>query len=595
MSIRSTASCCQPRHESSVPRGARTGRAPGRGGASWAPGEVVMRRVSRGRRRRHGKSARQGGGLRSAPARAPLAASWTSAPEDRWASVGHGDRRPPAQAATPTPERHPAHGGGATLAAAGRPAARRQPASTDARGSQGAIRYARGQWESSPFAAGPTSTPSSRHASSPARPPPSSSRGWSRRSRRSSPTSASAATPPSSTPPSGSTRVRSTPPTSACSPRSWRPPTPPARPPCSAASARRSTTAGSSTRPRSARRRPAGARRCARGSRWASRCLRSRRPGSTFPPGKGSFPSVLCRSAPRRSWPACRRSPSSSRRCPGPAPWTRRRWPSPTSSGSTHVFRANGPAGIAALTFGTATFPRVRKIVGPGSPAVTAAQVLAQRFGTATNMLCGPSESLLIADATADPWRLALDLVNEAEHGTDSAALVVTDSAALAAPWSRRSPPRWPSLPEPRRAYATAVLGDLGGVLLFDTIDAAVAFANEYAAEHCQVATAETEATLRGAPLRGRGAAGPGHADRREQLHDRDPGDAPDRRLRTGQRRGHGAHVPDDDLDRPALGRGAGGAGRPDDRPRGSRGFPGACQRVPGARPGLNPGFDRLG
>src|SRR5450756_2944811 len=84
--------------------------------------------------------------------------------------------------------------------------------------------------------------------------------------------------------------------------------------------------------------------------------------------------------------------------------------------GLANVFRANGPAGIAALTFGTATFPRVRKIVGPGSPAVTAAQVLAQRYGTATNMLCGPSESLLIADATADPHRLALDLVNEAEH-----------------------------------------------------------------------------------------------------------------------------------------------------------------------------------
>jgi histidinol dehydrogenase len=53
------------------------------------------------------------------------------------------------------------------------------------------------------------------------------------------------------------------------------------------------------------------------------------------------------------------------------------------------------------------------------------------------------------------------------------------------------------SLPEPRRSYATAVLGDLGGVLLFDTMDEAVAFANDYAPEHCQVATADTEATLR--------------------------------------------------------------------------------------------------
>jgi histidinol dehydrogenase len=165
--------------------------------------------------------------------------------------------------------------------------------------------------------------------------------------------------------------------------------------------------------------------------------------------------------------------------------------------GLANVFRANGPAGIAALTFGTATFPAVRKIVGPGSPAVTAAQVLAQRFGTATNMLCGPSESLLLADATADPHRLALDLVNEAEHGTDSAALVVTDSPALADVLEAEVAAQVATLPEPRRAYATAVLGDLGGVLLFDTLEAAVAFANEYAAEHMQVATADPEATLR--------------------------------------------------------------------------------------------------
>jgi len=137
--------------------------------------------------------------------------------------------------------------------------------------------------------------------------------------------------------------------------------------------------------------------------------------------------------------------------------------------GLANVFRANGPAGIAALTFGTATLPRVRKIVGPGSPAVTAAQVLAQRFGTATNMLCGPSESLLLADATADPWRLALDLVNEAEHGQDSAALVVTDAPGLVAPLEAAVAEQVAALPELRRAYAGAVLGDLGGVLLFDT------------------------------------------------------------------------------------------------------------------------------
>ena len=219
--------------------------------------------------------------------------------------------------------------------------------------------------------------------------------------------------------------------------------------------------------------------------------------GLYVPAGKGSFPSVLC----QVGTPAVVAGVPEIAVLVPPMPGTGAVDPATLATahelGLEHVFRANGPAGIAALTFGTATFPRVRKIVGPGSPAVTAAQVLAQRYGTATNMLCGPSESLLIADGTADPWRLALDLVNEAEHGTDSATLLVTDSAALAAALEPAVASVVASLPEPRRAYATAVLGDLGGVLLFDTLDDAVAFANEYAAEHVQIATAGTEATLR--------------------------------------------------------------------------------------------------
>jgi histidinol dehydrogenase len=219
--------------------------------------------------------------------------------------------------------------------------------------------------------------------------------------------------------------------------------------------------------------------------------------GLYVPAGKGSFPSVLC----QIGTPAVVAGVPEIVVLVPPMPGTGAVDPATLATahelGLANVFRANGPAGIAALAFGTETFPRVRKIVGPGSPAVTAAQVLAQRYGTATNMLCGPSESLLIADGTADPWRLALDLVNEAEHGTDSAALLVTDSSALAAALEPAVAAAVASLPEPRRAYAAAVLGDLGGVLLFDTLDEVLAFANAYAPEHCQVATADPEATLR--------------------------------------------------------------------------------------------------
>ena len=162
------------------------------------------------------------------------------------------------------------------------------------------------------------------------------------------------------------------------------------------------------------------------------------------------------------------------------------------------MYRANGPAGIAALAFGTETIPRVLKIVGPGSPAVTAAQVLAQRYGTATQMLCGPSESLIVADDTADPWRLAIDLLNEAEHGIDSAATLVTDSDALAAAVETAIADQVDRLPAIRADAARVALSDLGGVILVESMDAAVALANAYAAEHVQIATSEPEATLTG-------------------------------------------------------------------------------------------------
>ncbi len=219
--------------------------------------------------------------------------------------------------------------------------------------------------------------------------------------------------------------------------------------------------------------------------------------GLYVPAGKGSFPSVLC----QVGTPAVVAGVPEIVVLVPPMPGTGVVDPATLAVayelGLTTVFRSNGPAGIAALAFGTATFPRVRKIVGPGSPAVTAAQVLAQRYGVATSMLCGPSESLLIADVSADPHRLALDLVNEAEHGVDSAALLVTDAPGLAGALEVEIETAIAGLPEPRRSYAAAVVGDLGGVLLFNSMAEAVAFASAYAPEHCQVATADPEETLR--------------------------------------------------------------------------------------------------
>lgn len=156
--------------------------------------------------------------------------------------------------------------------------------------------------------------------------------------------------------------------------------------------------------------------------------------------------------------------------------------------GIDRVFRVNGPAGIAALGFGTESIPRVRKVVGPGSPAVTVAQVEMQRHGLATMMLLGPTESMVIADGTADPVRLAADLLVEAEHGTDSTVLLVTPSTALVEAVDAELARQIADLPERRAEAARASLGTNGGAILTDDLDGAVAVVNEFAPEHLQVA-----------------------------------------------------------------------------------------------------------
>jgi histidinol dehydrogenase len=164
--------------------------------------------------------------------------------------------------------------------------------------------------------------------------------------------------------------------------------------------------------------------------------------------------------------------------------------------GLTRVLRANGPAGVAAAALGTESVSPVLKIVGPGSPAVTAAQVIAQVHGVATNMLCGPSESVIIADDSADVVRLAADLLNEAEHGHDSAVTLVTDSRALAEAADAEVARQIEALPEQRAAYARSSLTVLGGVMLVPTMADAVAWTGEYAPEHLQIATRDPEADL---------------------------------------------------------------------------------------------------
>lgn len=156
--------------------------------------------------------------------------------------------------------------------------------------------------------------------------------------------------------------------------------------------------------------------------------------------------------------------------------------------GLRDVFRVNGPAGVAALAFGTERIPRVVKVVGPGSWPVTVAQIEVQRYGTSTMMALGPTESLAIADDSADPARLAADLLIEAEHGTDSCTLLVTTSATLAEAVDVELVRQIAALPAARAEAARASLGLNGGCMLVDSLAEAAEVANAFAPEHLQVA-----------------------------------------------------------------------------------------------------------
>lgn len=164
--------------------------------------------------------------------------------------------------------------------------------------------------------------------------------------------------------------------------------------------------------------------------------------------------------------------------------------------GLRNVYRANGPAGVAALAFGTESFPQVRKVLGPASPPVQAAQIACQLYGTHTQMLMGPSESLIIADDSVDVRLLAADLLNEAEHGPDSSSVLVTDSEALLQSVQKELEEQLAQLPEPRRSYARIALGDNGGAVLVTDIAEAAEVANEYGPEHMQIAVRDERAAL---------------------------------------------------------------------------------------------------
>jgi len=166
--------------------------------------------------------------------------------------------------------------------------------------------------------------------------------------------------------------------------------------------------------------------------------------------------------------------------------------------GVHEIYRVGGAHAIAALAYGTASIARVRKITGPGSGYISAAKRLL--YGTVdVGLPAGPSEAILLADASANPELVARDLLIEAEHGPDSSSLLVTDSRSLAEAVMALLPAKMAALPEWRQAFCRTVFeaaDGTGGIVLAVNMREAVDFVNEYAPEHLEVQVREPFALL---------------------------------------------------------------------------------------------------
>lgn len=160
-------------------------------------------------------------------------------------------------------------------------------------------------------------------------------------------------------------------------------------------------------------------------------------------------------------------------------------------AGIGDVYKMGGAQAVAAFAHGTATVPRVAKLVGPGSPWVVAAKrLLSDRIDPGPN--AGPSESLILADGSTPARKVALDLLNEAEHGPDSSAFLLTESRAFADRVAAEVEILLGHMSDERAGYARAVLGgDQGGFVIAPDMDAACAFANDFAVEHLMVHAAD--------------------------------------------------------------------------------------------------------
>jgi len=157
------------------------------------------------------------------------------------------------------------------------------------------------------------------------------------------------------------------------------------------------------------------------------------------------------------------------------------------TAGATEIYKAGGAQAIAALAYGTHTIRRVQKIFGPGNAYVVAAKRLLVGY-VAIDLLPGPSEVLVLADATANPKFIAADMLAQAEHGSGHERVwLVTASAKIFKAVEQEIEKQLPGLA--RREFVQRALQNNGWLIQVKSLDDGVALANQLAPEHCEVMT----------------------------------------------------------------------------------------------------------
>jgi histidinol dehydrogenase len=162
-------------------------------------------------------------------------------------------------------------------------------------------------------------------------------------------------------------------------------------------------------------------------------------------------------------------------------------------AGADALYRLGGPWAVGSMAYGTATVPKVDKIVGPGNKYVTAAKMAV--FGTVDiDSPAGPSEGLILADDSPDPEIVAIDFLTQVEHDPDAASVLVTTSEKLATEVCRILAGKMEGLP--RKEIIESALKNNSAVLIAADMEEAIDFTNEYATEHLQILTEDPWHTL---------------------------------------------------------------------------------------------------